>query len=107
MVFLCVKQKTAYEVRIRDWSSDVCASDLSRVFYSLVDFKRTVAACHIVTELRSAREWVAGARRLCCVQLQSCKLPDVATPEPWGSSEERRVGVACGRTIRSRGSLYL
>src|SRR3546814_3297354 len=28
-------QKTAYEVRIRDWSSDVCASDLSSA-----DFRR-------------------------------------------------------------------
>src|SRR3546814_10598750 len=36
LVFLCVvccfvfffKQKTAYEVRISDWSSDVCSSDL-------------------------------------------------------------------------------
>src|SRR3546814_18669496 len=27
MLFLC-KQKTAYEVRISDWSSDVCSSDL-------------------------------------------------------------------------------
>src|SRR3546814_16053318 len=27
-VFFC-KQKTAYEVRISDWSSDVCSSDLS------------------------------------------------------------------------------
>src|SRR3546814_14595301 len=29
-MFLCVKQKTAYELRIRDWSSDVCSSDLLR-----------------------------------------------------------------------------
>src|SRR3546814_9671964 len=31
VVFLCVfffKQKTAYEMRISDWSSDVCSSDL-------------------------------------------------------------------------------
>src|SRR3546814_2259130 len=33
MCFLCVvvfffKQKTAYEMRISDWSSDVCSSDL-------------------------------------------------------------------------------
>src|SRR3546814_14299189 len=31
MVLVCVfffKQKTAYEVRISDWSSDVCSSDL-------------------------------------------------------------------------------
>src|SRR3546814_10458083 len=34
VVFLCVfffffKQKTAYEMRISDWSSDVCSSDLA------------------------------------------------------------------------------
>src|SRR3546814_14954363 len=28
MMILCFKQKTAYEVRISDWSSDVCSSDL-------------------------------------------------------------------------------
>src|SRR3546814_6865256 len=28
-VFIFVKQKTAYEMRISDWSSDVCSSDLS------------------------------------------------------------------------------
>src|SRR3546814_6657712 len=27
----CFKQKTAYEVRISDWSSDVCSSDLLEV----------------------------------------------------------------------------
>src|SRR3546814_4812249 len=27
-VFFCFKQKTAYELRISDWSSDVCSSDL-------------------------------------------------------------------------------
>src|SRR3546814_8207743 len=27
-LFLFCKQKTAYEVRISDWSSDVCSSDL-------------------------------------------------------------------------------
>src|SRR3546814_10835073 len=28
VVVLLFKQKTAYEMRIRDWSSDVCSSDL-------------------------------------------------------------------------------
>src|SRR3546814_2151681 len=45
-LFFCFKQKTAYEVRISDWSSDVCSSDLGdeaaiREFCSLtydVDF---------------------------------------------------------------------
>src|SRR3546814_3621418 len=30
MSFFC-KQKTAYEMRIRDWSSDVCSSDLKSI----------------------------------------------------------------------------
>src|SRR3546814_6541799 len=29
VVFVFFKQKTAYEMRISDWSSDVCSSDLS------------------------------------------------------------------------------
>src|SRR3546814_8585340 len=29
-VFFFFKQKTAYEMRISDWSSDVCSSDLER-----------------------------------------------------------------------------
>src|SRR3546814_13568242 len=39
MLFVCIlffKQKTAYEMRISDWSSDVCSSDLAieRVKYA-------------------------------------------------------------------------
>src|SRR3546814_3441651 len=30
MYFFFFKQKTAYEMRISDWSSDVCSSDLQR-----------------------------------------------------------------------------
>src|SRR3546814_13076238 len=33
---LCFKHKTAYEVRISDWSSDVCSSDLTGVSPELV-----------------------------------------------------------------------
>src|SRR3546814_2279123 len=29
MSIFCFKQKTAYEMRISDWSSDVCSSDLA------------------------------------------------------------------------------
>src|SRR3546814_5403094 len=29
MLFFVFKQKTAYEMRISDWSSDVCSSDLT------------------------------------------------------------------------------
>src|SRR3546814_9108158 len=31
LVIFCFKQKTAYEMRISDWSSDVCSSDLLRL----------------------------------------------------------------------------
>src|SRR3546814_5130790 len=31
MYFFFFKQKTAYEMRISDWSSDVCSSDLVRI----------------------------------------------------------------------------
>src|SRR3546814_8911894 len=31
VVFFFFKQKTAYEMRISDWSSDVCSSDLEAV----------------------------------------------------------------------------
>src|SRR3546814_393938 len=30
ITLFCVKQKTAYEMRISDWSSDVCSSDLAQ-----------------------------------------------------------------------------
>src|SRR3546814_6501341 len=35
MCFFFFKQKTAYEMRISDWSSDVCSSDLTRAHASL------------------------------------------------------------------------
>src|SRR3546814_9389036 len=44
VLFFFFKQKTAYEMRISDWSSDVCSSDLSRT-----------AAC-----------WCPGTRRRGC-----------------------------------------
>src|SRR3546814_1742421 len=31
LLFFFFKQKTAYEMRISDWSSDVCSSDLERL----------------------------------------------------------------------------
>src|SRR3546814_10238309 len=41
--FLCFKQKTAYEMRISDWSSDVCSSDLlvRASNHSLIATRRT------------------------------------------------------------------
>src|SRR3546814_1515652 len=36
-MFFCFKQKTAYEMRISDWSSDVCSSDLAYVILVLFE----------------------------------------------------------------------
>src|SRR3546814_1980014 len=53
-VFFFFKQKTAYELRISDWSSDVCSSDLSVAFglarnHPFVDGnKRTAHVCYRV-----------------------------------------------------------
>src|SRR3546814_1876796 len=37
-------QKTAYELRIRDWSSDVCSSDLAPELFKLRTAERTARA---------------------------------------------------------------
>src|SRR3546814_12282161 len=38
-IFFFFKQKTAYEMRISDWSSDVCSSDLSAIKSKLLRLK--------------------------------------------------------------------
>src|SRR3546814_7505229 len=61
VVFFFFKQKTAYEVRISDWSSDVCSSDLNRYAVDVeiqeqhdIFFRDRITkiACHFV-DLRS------------------------------------------------------
>src|SRR3546814_10116342 len=44
MFFFVFKQKTAYELRISDWSSDVCSSDLER--YDRMIRRRTWRRVH-------------------------------------------------------------
>src|SRR3546814_8378515 len=73
-VFICCfffKQKTAYEMRISDWSSDVCSSDLSPDFHFWI---------HLPPEhlhsLQRAEEPYHPSRRLCdCEQIgrASCR----------------------------------
>src|SRR3546814_2909276 len=43
LVCVFFKQKTAYEMRISDWSSDVCSSDL-RIVHHLLDRVRVESA---------------------------------------------------------------
>src|SRR3546814_6135052 len=45
-MFFFFKQKTAYEMRISDWSSDVCSSDLLRPgSLTLMDIERFIGRC--------------------------------------------------------------
>src|SRR3546814_5753496 len=77
--FFFFKQKTAYEMRISDWSSDVCSSDLlSLSWTSCSRYASRLTACRYL-------------KTNCC---RSCR------------SEERRVGKECVSTCRSRWSPY-
>src|SRR3546814_7191044 len=79
MIFL-FKQKTAYEMRISDWSSDVCSSDLH---------PGTRAGNHIAL---GPPDYSVHYRRT------------LANSQRGGGprSEERRVGKECFSTCRSR-----
>src|SRR3546814_6002274 len=50
LVFFFCKQKTAYEMRISDWSSDVCSSDLAMPWLTTTPTKRRRALENLVTE---------------------------------------------------------
>src|SRR3546814_1025770 len=74
------KQKTAYEMRISDWSSDVCSSDLTKGRTDPL-FARGAEASH---------------------STKGMKMTYGQTVR----SEERRVGKECVSTCRSRWSPY-
>src|SRR5881227_4246571 len=76
--FFFFKQKTAYEGTVRDWSSDVCSSDLRG------RRGRAAHAGHAAGRARPWRRRHGRARR----------------------SEERRVGKECGLLCSSRWSPY-
>src|SRR3546814_2037092 len=93
--FFFFKQKTAYELRISDWSSDVCSSDLVARAALLraaggeagVPAHRPGAGPGGVAMARKKRRRAAAGR-----------MPQ--------RSEERRVGKECVSTCRSRWSPY-
>src|SRR3546814_8752395 len=64
-VFLCFfffKQKTAYEMRISDWSSDVCSSDLTKLKERVAALQMSVDATvgSIKEQLLSQQKEVAS-----------------------------------------------
>src|SRR3546814_7165361 len=46
LLFFFFKQKTAYEVRISDWSSDLCSSDLADDDHDDVEIPPAIAVGH-------------------------------------------------------------
>src|SRR3546814_18037067 len=115
------KQKTAYEMRISDWSSDVCSSDLVDISaestVSRLSSKRKAKISP--GDARAARRFpsyrVGSAIETSqnhavalwdnCVRL---KLSYAGRPlaDQKGRPEERRGGQRCARTGRSRGWRY-
>src|SRR3546814_10873510 len=91
------KQKTAYEMRISDWSSDVCSSDLVR--------RRSHRHRHA-----AAAQLAQGILTLGCLGNASPSLNTLDLKDSFGDgefrSEERRVGKECVSTCRSRWSPY-
>src|SRR3546814_18319812 len=103
--FFFFKQKTAYEMRISDWSSDVCSSDL--VARSLVPGRY----------IEVARRWQDDDRVELHLEMEAAVASAPAAPDivaftygpivlagALGRSEERRVGKECVSTCRSRWS---
>src|SRR3546814_2192175 len=69
--FFCCKQKTAYEMRISDWSSDVCSSDLAHPGLRLDHPSRGLAAYRKCVGL--ARDWLAKPGRPQQIGRASCR----------------------------------
>src|SRR3546814_10895328 len=102
--FFFFKQKTAYEMRISDWSSDVCSSDLHPAGAGLDD----AVANHYLAAFQAAfvradrRLGQAGARP--GADLRHLRRTQWAKSS--NRSEERRVGKECVSPCRSRWSPY-
>src|SRR3546814_9838720 len=95
--FFVFKQKTAYEMRISDWSSDVCSSDLHGRIIGQDRLKIALSANGDIGEGcrtgRSRRNHEAGRCTL--------HISDIDD-----RSEERRVGKEGVSTCRSRWVQY-
>src|SRR3546814_10894448 len=88
-VFFVFKQKTAYEMRISDWSSDVCSSDLSD------------GECND----RNSQDPRSDAN-LWFLRRQQPQGLSTRHSKRNTRSEERRVGKECVSTCRSRWPPY-
>src|SRR3546814_5020846 len=95
VIFFFFKQKTAYEMRISDWSSDVCSSDLQ------MRRQRNDVPLRKRKSEPSARVFRPKA-----TTSETMRARMSAPRESALRSEERRVGKEGVRTCRSRWSPY-
>src|SRR3546814_4669189 len=95
LFFFFFKQKTAYEWRISDWSSDVCSSDLRSAVGDIAWLTWANRAISPTADLAAS----LGCSRMSRATLHSAVLR-------LARSEERRVGKECVSTCRSRWSPY-
>src|SRR3546814_12555682 len=97
------KQKTAYEMRISAWSSDVCSSDLYFGGWIDLTFQRVMdvfmAFPLIIMALAVVAIFGAGTINV-IIAITIPFIPRCARVR----SEERRVGKECVSTCRSRWS---
>src|SRR3546814_5014510 len=99
LVVVFFKQKTAYEMRISDWSSDVCSSDLLK-YVGGREALETLPDRHAAAALGDTifRHGEAAAKRILLKAVNNVRKEQ--------RSEERRVGKECVSTCRSRWSPY-
>src|SRR3546814_11103785 len=102
MIIFFFKQNTAYEMRISDWSSDVCSSDLwIGPVHPRRQRRRELRDRYAIRLRRGIAE--IGDRAVDDVGLRATPGND-EWPEVVLRSEERRVGKECVSTCRSRWS---
>src|SRR3546814_2305226 len=100
LVFFFFKQKTAYEMRISDWSSDVCSSDL--LVRRTDSSGNGIAFAYDGGRLTLIRD-AASQQEL---RLSYAQVNGLTRAERLERSEERRVGKECVSTCRSRRSPF-
>src|SRR3546814_9149982 len=113
-LFFCFKQKSAYDMRISDWSSDVCSSDLTPNGFDCSGFVQFVFGNNGISLPRTADQQFEMGQPVSYSRLQPGDLVFFSTyasgPSHSGiylRSEERRVGKEYVCTCRSRWSRYL
>src|SRR3546814_15392956 len=103
MLFFFFKQKTAYEMRISDWSSDVCSSDLVPVAFA--SFPMLNGSTDIMVDPLVTSDFIEGVMSKSRGDIMIDQAAASAVPTVCNSrSEERRVGKECVSKCRSRWS---